>query len=67
MSELVKVMIEKFDDRSGERIMRTQILRRFVIKSVPTRPSNPLGQFLKKKKKKMENFDRISNWTLAVL
>ena len=36
MSELVKVMIEKSDDRSGEKIMRTQILRRFVIKSVPT-------------------------------
>ena len=37
------------------------------------RHSNPLGQFLKKKKKKkkknkkMENFDRISNWTLTVL
>ena len=38
-------------------------------------PSNPLGQFLKKKekkkkkkkKKKMENFDLISNWTLTVL
>ena len=34
--ELVKVMIEKFDDRSGERIMSAQILRRFVIKSLPT-------------------------------
>ena len=36
MCELVKVMIEKFDDRSGERAVRTQILRRFVIKSLPT-------------------------------
>ena len=36
LCELVKVMIEKFDDRSGERIMRTQILRRFMIKSAPT-------------------------------
>ena len=29
-------MIEKLDNRSGERAVRTQILRRFVIKSLPT-------------------------------
>ena len=36
LRELVKVMIKKFDERSGEGIMRTQILERFVIKSLPT-------------------------------
>ena len=34
--ELVKVLIEKLDDRSGERIVRTQILKRFVLKSLLT-------------------------------
>ena len=29
-------MIEKFDDPRGERAVRTEILRRFVIKSLPT-------------------------------
>ena len=57
----VKVVIEKVDDRNAERIMRTEILDRFVIKSFPhRRPSDLLGQFLKKKKnkkkKKMEKF-----------
>ena len=34
----VKVVIEKFDDRNAERIMRMriEILDRFVIKSLPT-------------------------------
>ena len=32
----VKVVIEKFDDRNAERIMRIEILDRFVIKSLPT-------------------------------
>ena len=32
----VKVVIEKVDDRNAERIMRTEILDRFVIKSLPT-------------------------------
>ena len=31
-----KVVIEKVDDRNAERIMRTEILDRFVIKSLPT-------------------------------
>ena len=44
----MKVVIEKVDDRNAERIMRTEIQDRFVIKS---RPSDLLGQFLKKKKK----------------
>ena len=35
-AKLVKVVIEKFDDRNGERIMRTEILDGFVIKSLPT-------------------------------
>ena len=29
-------VIEKVDDRDAERIMRTEILDRFVIKSLPT-------------------------------
>ena len=50
-------MIGKVDDRNAERIMRTDILDRFVIKSPPRRPSDLLGQlFKKKKKKKMEKF-----------
>ena len=36
LCELVKVVIEKLDVRSGERIVRTHILKRFVIKSLPT-------------------------------
>ena len=32
----VKVVIEKVDDRNAERIMRTEIQDRFVIKSLPT-------------------------------
>ena len=32
----VKIVIEKVDDRNAERIMRTEILDRFVIKSPPT-------------------------------
>ena len=32
----VKVVIEKVDDRNAERIMRTEILDQFVIKSLPT-------------------------------
>ena len=39
MSEIVpslESMIEKVDDRNAERIMRTEILDRFVIKSLPT-------------------------------
>ena len=34
-AKLVKVVIERFDDRIGERIMRTEILDGFVIKSLP--------------------------------
>ena len=57
-AKLVKVVIEKFDDRNAERIMRTEILDGFVIKSPSTDvpPSDLLGQFLKKKKMKMEKF-----------
>ena len=53
-AKFVKVMIEKVDDRNAERIMRTEILDRFVIKSPPTDVpgSDLLGQLLKKKKKK---------------
>ena len=53
----MKVVIEKVDDRNAERIMRTEIMDRFVIKSLPT--DVPLGQFLKKKKKKMEKFRNV--------
>ena len=35
-AKLVKVVIEKFDDRNGERIMRTESLDGYVIKSPPT-------------------------------
>ena len=35
-AKFVKVVIEKVDDRSAERIMRTEIQDRFVIKSPPT-------------------------------
>ena len=35
-AKFVKVVIEKVDDRNAERIMRTEILDRFVIKSPPT-------------------------------
>ena len=54
MCELVKVMFEKFDHRSGERNMRTQILRRFVIKSPPTDVLvyNPLGQFRRRRRRR---------------
>ena len=34
--DCAKVVTEKFDDRNGEGIMRTEILDRFVIKSPPT-------------------------------
>ena len=34
--DCAKVVIEKFDDRNGERIMHTEILDGFVIKSLPT-------------------------------
>ena len=34
-AKFVKVVIERFDDRNGERIMRTEILDGFVIKSLP--------------------------------
>ena len=36
-------MIEKVDDRNAERIMRTEILDRFVIKSLPTDVSDLLS------------------------
>ena len=36
LCQVWKVVIEKVDDRNAERIMRTEILDRFVIKSVPT-------------------------------
>ena len=55
-AKFVKVVIEKVDDRNAERIMRTEILDRFVINHLPRPPSDLLGQFLKKKKKKMEKF-----------
>ena len=35
-AKIVKVVIEKVDDRNAERIMRTEIQDRFVIKSPPT-------------------------------
>ena len=35
-AKFVKVVIEKVDDRNAERIMRTEIQDRFVIKSPPT-------------------------------
>ena len=35
-AKFVKVVIEKVDDRYAERIMPTEILDRFVIKSPPT-------------------------------
>ena len=35
-AKLVKVVSEKVDDRNAERIMRTEIQDRFVIKSPPT-------------------------------
>ena len=35
-AKFVKVVIEKVDDRKAERIMRTEIQDRFVIKSPPT-------------------------------
>ena len=53
-AKLVKVVIKKFDDRNGERIMHTEILHGFLIKSLPT--DVPVGQLLKKKKEKMEKF-----------
>ena len=36
LCQVWKVVIEKVDDRNAERIMRTEILDRFVIKSLPT-------------------------------
>ena len=36
LCELVKVVIEEIDDRNAERIMRTEILDGFVIKSTLT-------------------------------
>ena len=54
-AKLVKVVIEKFDDRNRERIMRTEILDGFVIKSLPT--DVPVISYIgQKKKKKMEKF-----------
>ena len=48
-------MIEKDDDRNAERIMRTEILDRFVIKSLPhRRPSDLLGQFTEEEKEDEE-------------
>ena len=35
-AKFVKVVIEKVDDRNAERIMRTEIVDRFVIKFPPT-------------------------------
>ena len=35
-AKFVKVVIEKVNDRNAERIMRTEIVDRFVIKSPPT-------------------------------
>ena len=35
-AKFVKVVIAKVDDRNAERIMRTEIQDRFVIKSPPT-------------------------------
>ena len=35
-AKFVKVVIEKVDDRNAERIVRTEILDRFVTKSPPT-------------------------------
>ena len=53
-------MIEKVDDHNAERIMRTEILDRFVIKSLNShrRPSDLLGQFTEEEKKieKFRNF-----------
>ena len=36
LCQVWKVVIEKVDDRNAERIMGTEILDRFVIKSLPT-------------------------------
>ena len=36
LCQVWKVVIEKVDDRNAERIMRTESLDRFVIKSLPT-------------------------------
>ena len=53
-AKFVKVVIEKFDDRNAERIMRTEILDGFVIKSPPT--DVPVISLVSFKKKKMEKF-----------
>ena len=54
----VKVVIEKVDDRNAERIMRTEILDRFVIKSLPT--DVPVISYRSvPKKKKMEKFRKF--------
>ena len=36
LCQVWKVVIEKVDDRNAERIMRTEVLDRFVIRSLPT-------------------------------
>ena len=36
LCQVCEVVIEKVDDRNAERIMRTEIQDRFVIKSPPT-------------------------------
>ena len=36
LCQVWKVVIERVDDRDAERIMRTEIVDRFVIKSLPT-------------------------------
>ena len=54
--------VEKVDDRNAERIMRTEILDRFVIKSLPRRPSDLLGQFTED-----GEIQKFSYWTFTVL
>ena len=60
-------MIEKVDDRNAERIMRTEILDRFVIKSLPTDVPviSVLGQFTEEKED--GEIQKFSYWTFTVL
>ena len=59
----VEVVVGKVDDRNAERIMRTEIMDRFVIKSLPT--DDLLGQFTEEKED--GEIQKFSYWTFTVL
>ena len=67
-AEIVQVSESSDREVNSERIMRTQILKRFVIKSFPTDVpvANPLGQFRRRKRRKKNHGEKLENFELDI-